>query len=85
MRSSFEGERRQDELTEQKETSDSWNVTKLDVLKFDIFKYIMRSRYSGKVKCPCGFKDFFLNAKLMPEANIHSSDIIRSVKFEVLY
>lgn len=45
----------------------------------------MRSRYSGKVKCPCGFKDFFLNAKLMPEANIHSSDIIRSVKLEVLY
>lgn len=45
----------------------------------------MRSRYSGKVKCPCGFKDIFLNVKLMPEANIHSSDIIRSVKSEVLY
>lgn len=47
---------------------------------------IMRSRYSGKVKRPCGFKDFFfLNAKLMPEANIHSSDILRSVKSKVLY
>ena len=78
--------RRKDELTEQKEISDSWNVTTLDVLKFNISKHYMRSRYSGKVKCPCGFKDFFKkNAKLKPEANIQSSDIIRFVKFEVLY
>lgn len=57
------------------------------LLKLAIFKDYMRNRYSGKVKCPCGFKGFisFENAKLMPGANILSSDIMRSVKCKGLY
>lgn len=54
-------------------------------LKFDIFKHHMKADSLPKWNVHVVLKIFLKNAKLMPEANIHSSDIMRSVKSEVLY